>query len=188
MAFNDLFTVYPNRNSELRNVAKFFYEVGKTAAGETSAAHTFGIDEHMLERQRAYVAKARSKIAKLSERPLPDRQGAARVQLPIDFSEPYETFTTDMAGNEIPLNEETQLLAEQWMLMAAELATSNSAALPGSLTAKDAERAANNIDVISKLLDEIEEQQNENGDIFIDLPVTAEPGSTFGPSSGGGAR
>lgn len=183
MAFNDLFVEYPNRNSELRNIAKFCYEAGKTAAAETSAAHTFGIDEHMLKRQRSYIQKARAKVARLSERPLPDRQGAARVQLPINFTEPYETYTTDVSGTMVPLNEETQLIAEQWALMAVELATSNSAALTGSLTAKDAERAANNLDVLEKILDEIEEQQNLNGDIFLDLPITAEPGAAFGPST-----
>lgn len=180
MSFNELFKVYPNRNSELRSVAKLIYEFGKTVAAEMSAAHTYGVDEHTVKRQTRFLAKAKSKINALQARPLPDRQGAARVQLPIDFSEPYETFTTDMAGNAIPLNEATQLLAEQWMLCAAELATSNSAALSGSLIKADAKRALQNISVLEKLLEEMAvtlDSDDEDG--FLDLPVTAEPGSKF---------
>jgi hypothetical protein len=186
MAFNDLFRVYPNRNSELRTLVKFLYEFGKTVAAESSAAHTYGLDEHTIRRQRRYIEKARTAINARAARPLPDRQGAAKVQLPIDLSEPYETFTTDVAGNSVPLNEATQSLQEQWMLMCAELSSSNTASLPGSVIAEDAKRALNNVDVIEKLLDELAiDIASDGADGFLDLPVTAEPGSEFKVRGGG---
>lgn len=189
MAFNDLFQVYPNRNSELRALCKLMYEFGKTVAAESSAAHTYGLDHHTVGRQQKYIAKARSQINAVASRPLPDRQGAAKVQLPIDLSAPYETFTTDVKGNAVPLNEATQLLQEQWMICAAELASSNSASLPGSMTHEDGIRALNNIDVIEKLLNEMAIDIHSAGtDGFLDLPTTAEPGSEFGVRSSGSAK
>ncbi|MCP5414347.1 MAG: hypothetical protein H6961_07035 [Chromatiaceae bacterium] len=186
MAFNELFKVYPNRNSELRSVAKLMYEFGKTVAAENSAAHTYGLDEHTVNRQRKYIEKAKSVVNAIASRPLPDRQGAAKVQLPIDLTEAYETFTTDVAGNAVPLNEATQLLQEQWMLCAAELASSNSASLVGSLVAEDGLRALNNIAVIEKLLEEMAiDIKSEGADGFLDLPATAEPNSEFKVRSGG---
>jgi hypothetical protein len=62
MAINDLHQIYPNRNSELRSVAKQCYEFGQTIAREPSAAHTNGLDEHAIERQRQYIAHARDMI------------------------------------------------------------------------------------------------------------------------------
>lgn len=189
MAFNELFKVYPNRNSELRSLVKMFYEFGKTVAAESSAAHTYGLDEHTVTRQRSYIVKANSKLEALGKRPLPDRQGAARVQLPIDMSEAYETFVTDMAGNNIPLNEATQLLSEHWMLLAAEVATSNSAALPGSIVKKDLVRALEAVAVIEKHVDEESVDIHSDGpDAFMDLPITAEPGSEFVVRGSGGSN
>lgn len=174
MAFSDLFQVYPNRNSELRTLAKMLYEFGKTIAREPSAAHTNGLDEHALNRQRSYVTKAKAKVAALEARPIPDLPGTHPTDLPIDLSVQYVTFKTATDGSEVPLNEETQLLAEKWMIAAVEVAKSNSAAMAGSLVSFDAARAQNNIDVIEKMLDEIESAP------FVDLPETAEPGSTYG--------
>lgn len=178
MSFNDLFTVYPNRNMELRSVAKTMYEFGKTIAAEPSSAHTNGLDEHALKRQYSYVDYARSLVSALAAKPLPDNPATHPTVLPIDFSEPYKTFVTDMSGNELPLNESTQLLSEKWMQSAVELAKSNSASMPGSLVSFDADRALNNLDVIEKLLDEVKARP------FLDLPETAEPGSTFGTRGG----
>jgi len=59
MAFSDLFKVYNNRNSELRSIAKTVYEFGKTIAREPSAAHSNGLDEHAIQRQRSYVEYAK---------------------------------------------------------------------------------------------------------------------------------
>jgi hypothetical protein len=173
MAFNDLFKVYPNRNRELRTVATTLYEFGKTIAAEPSSAHTNGLDAHALKRQRSYVTYAKAMIEALNAKPIPDNPATHPTDLPIDFSVPYVTFTTDVGGSQIPLNEATQLLAETWMFTAVELAKSNSASLAGSLVDFDHERAINNLDVLNKLLDEIEARP------MLDLPETAEPGSTY---------
>ena len=179
MAFNDLFIVYPNRNLELRSVVKQAYEFGKTIAAEPSAAHSNGLDEHALKRQRSYVDHADKMVASIAAKPLPDNPASHPTDMPINLSDPYVTFTTDVNGEQIPLNEATQLLAESWMILSVELAKSQSAALAGSLVEFDFARAKNNIAVIDKLLDEMEARP------FLDLPETAEPGSGYNPRSGG---
>ena len=173
MAFADLFKVYPNRNHELRSVAKQVYEFGKTIAMEPSAAHSNGLDEHALKRQRSYVDHAKKMVAALNARPIPDKPASHPTSFDVDLSDQYKTFTTGVTGAEIPINEATQLLAESWMICAVELVKSQSAAIAGSLVEFDYERTNNNLDVISKLLDEIEERP------FLDLPETAEPGSNY---------
>ena len=70
MAFNELFQEYPNRNDELRAVAKQAYEFGKTIAREPSAAHSNGIDAHALARQRSYIEYALAMIDALHSRVL----------------------------------------------------------------------------------------------------------------------
>ena len=172
MAFNDLFQTYPNRNLELRSVAKQVYEFGKTIAREPSAAHSNGLDSHALKRQRSYIDHSLKMIDALAAKPLPDNPATHPTQLPIYLNDPYVTFTTDVGGEQVPLNEATQLLAESWMVCAVELAKSQSAALAGSLVSFDHERARNNIEVIAKLVDEMEARP------FLDLPETAEPGSS----------
>ena len=173
MSFNDLFKMYPNRNLELRSVVKQAYEFGKTIAREPSAAHSNGLDEHALRRQRSYVDHALKLVEAINAKPIPDNPVSHPTQLPIDLSEQYLTFTTDVSGNQIPLNEATQLLAESWMIFAVEMAKSQSASLAGSLVSFDYERASNNLNVINKLLDEVEARP------FLDLPETAEPGSSY---------
>ncbi len=173
MAFSDLFKVYPNRNMELRFVAKTVYEFGKTIAREPSAAHGNGLDEHALKRQKDYVARALSMVDSLHAKPVPDNPGTHPTDLPINLSEPYTTFTTNVGGSQVPLNESTQLLAEKWMQTAVELAKSQSAALAGSLVEFDFQRSRNNLEVLDKLLDEIASRP------MLDLPETAEPGSAY---------
>lgn len=182
MAINDLHQVYPNRNSELRSTAKQCYEFGQTIAREPSAAHTNGLDEHAIVRQEQYLDHAESMVASLNASPIPDLPATHPTQMPIDFSVPYVYFTEDLDGNQVPLNEATQLLAEKWLLTAVELARSNSASMAGSLVEFDYTRALNNIASIRKLLNEIKQRP------FIDLPETALPGSTHGPRSGGTSR
>jgi hypothetical protein len=182
MAINDLHQEYPNRNSELRSVAKQCYEFGQTIAREPSAAHTNGLDEHAIERQTAYIAHATKMVTALNASPIPDLPATHPTQMPIDFSVPYIYFTEDLNGNEVPMNEATQLLAEKWLLTAVEMAKSNSAAMAGSMVSFDNERAANNIASITKLLQEIKDRP------FLDLPETANPGSAHGSRSGGGTR
>ena len=178
MALKDLFKVYPNRNSELRTCAKTMFEFGKTIAREPSAAHSNGLDVHALARQKSYVEYAKAMVAALNAKPIPDNPGTHPTDLPIDFSEEYVTFTSDVNGNSIPLNEATQLLAEKWLMTAVELCKSQSASMAGSLVEFDFKRASNNLDTVSKLLVEIEQRP------FLDLPETAEPGSNYGPRSG----
>lgn len=182
MAFNDLFTVYPNRNSELRALAKSMYEYAQTIAREPSAAHSNGLDEHALNRQRTYVAAAKGWVEALRARPIPDHPALHPTDLPIDFSEPLTTFTIGVNGNQVPINEATQLLAEQWMFCAIGLAKSQSAAMAGSLVEFDYTRLVNNLEVIAKLLNEIEERP------FVDLPETSAPGSSYQVRSGGSKK
>ena len=178
MAINDLHQVYPNRNSELRSVAKQCFEFGQTIAREPSAAHTNGLDEHAIARQKTYIDHASNLVRSLNDSPIPDLPATHPTQMPIDFSVEYIYFTEDLNGNSVPMNEATQLLAEKWLLTAVELSKSNSAAMAGSLVSFDFERAITNIASIEKLLLEIESRP------FIDLPETAQPGSTHGKRTG----
>ena len=178
MAINDLHLVYPNRNNELRGVAKQLFEFGQTIAREPSAAHTNGLDHHAIERQKTYVAHSRNMVEKLNDSPIPDRPATHPTQMPIDFSKEYIYLLDDVNGTKIPLNEATQLLAEGWLITAVELAKSNSAAMAGSLVEFDYLRAVNNIDSIEKLLLEIEARP------FLDLPETAQPGSEHATRTG----
>jgi hypothetical protein len=177
MAFTDLFNIYPNRNRELRSLVKTMYEFGRTISQEPSAAHTHGLDVHALHRQRSYVEHAKAMVEALNAKPIPDNPGTHPTDLPIDLSTTYTSFVSSLNGSMVPLNEATELLAESWMFTAVELAKSNSAALAGSLIEFDYKRASNNLDVITKLLDEIEARP------MLDLPETAEPGSTYQPAA-----
>lgn len=174
MAINDLHQVYPNRNSELRGVAKQLFEFGQTIAREPSAAHSNGLDEHAIIRQESYIAHAKNMVAKLNDKPIPDNPATHPTQMPIDFAVPYVYFVEDLNGNQVPMNEATQLLAEKWLITAVEMAKSQSASMAGSLVEFDHLRAQTNIDSIAKLLEEIKARP------FLDLPETSLPGSTHG--------
>ena len=179
MAINDLHQIYPNRNIGLRSAAKQAFEFGQTIAREPSAAHSNGLDEHAIGRQRQYIAKIKDVVERLHAKPIPDRPATHPTDMPIDFSVEYIYFTEDLNGNSVPINEATQELAENWLTLAVELAKSQSAAIAGSLVEFDYVRAVNNIDVIEQLVDEIESRPQ------VDLPETANPGSSHGPRSGG---
>ena len=174
MPFSEMFQEYPNRNAELRSLAKQCYEFGKTIAKEPSAALSSGLDAHAIKRQLSYVEHAVHMVEALHAKPLPDMPASHPITFPIQMTDQYVTFTTNVAGDEIPLNESTELLSEYWMITAVELAKSQSAALAGSLVQFDYERAINNLGVLSKLLVELQERP------ILDLPETAEPGSTVG--------
>jgi len=171
MAINELHKIYPNRNSELRAVAKQLFEFGQTIAREPSAAHTNGLDEHAIARQEQYLEHASNLVKSLNDSPIPDNPATHPTQMEIDFSVPYIYFVDDLNGNNVPMNEATQLLAEKWLITAVEMAKSNSAAMAGSLVEFDYLRCITNIESIGKLLDEIKARP------FIDLPETADPGS-----------
>lgn len=179
MAINELHKVYPNRNAELRAVVKQLYEFGYTIAQEPSAAHSSGMDSHAIGRQRMYLDYANSMIDALNDSPIPDLPIAHNPLKPIDMSVEYVYFTQDLNGNQVPINEYTQLLAEAWLMSAAELASSQSASIAGSLVEYDYKRAKNNLASIEKLLNEIELRPT------LDLPETALPGAALQKRSGG---
>lgn len=178
MAFADLFGVYPNRNAELRSLAKTCYEFGKTIAKEPSASLTQGLDVHALKRQVSYIDYAKGMVTALHAKPIPDMPATHPVTLDINLSDPYITFTTNVGGAQVPLNESTQLIAEYWMITAVELAKSNSAALAGSLVDFDFERAINNLSTLEKLIGEMTSRP------ILDLPETADPGASYQTPSG----
>lgn len=182
MAINDLHKIYPNRNIGLRSAAKQCFEFGKTIAREPSAAQSNGLDLHAIKRQKQYIQKARDVIERLNAKPIPDRPASHPTDMPIDLSEQYFYFSTGVEGQKVPMNEATQELAENWLTVAVELAKSQSAGIAGSLIQYDYERAINNIAVIEELVDEIEARPT------VDLPETADPGSTYGPRSGGASK
>lgn len=175
--FNTLFRTYPNRNMELRMVSRQAYEFGKTVALEADSAMSAGMHEHAVARQRSYLDYVDNMLDALHTRPIPDLPATHPLSFAINLSEPYRFFTTDVAGEEVPLNEQTQLLAEYWVVTASELAMSQSASIAGSLTDFDYLRSKNNIATMRKLLDEITSRP------VLDLPETAAPGSNLGGAS-----
>jgi hypothetical protein len=175
--FITLFKTYPNRNAELRMVSKQAYEFGKTVALEADSALSSGMHEHAILRQNSYLDYVDSMIDAIRARPIPDLPATHPVSFAINLSEVYNFFTTDVAGEQVPLNEQTQLLAEYWMLTAVELAKSQSAAIAGSLTEFDYLRSKNNIATMRKLLVEIVSRP------VLDLPETSAPGSNLGKPS-----
>lgn len=174
MAFEDLFVTYPNRNAELRSLAKQCYEFGKTIAREPSASLGSGLDAHALKRQKSYIEHATQMVEALHAKPLPDMPATHPTSFDINLTDQYLTFTSNVAGQEVPLNESTELLAEYWMITAVELAKSQSATVAGSLVEFDYQRAINNLGTLAKLVAELEERP------ILDLPETAEPGSAYG--------
>lgn len=175
--FDELFKVYPNRNSELRGVVKKAYEFGATVSQEQSAALSSGLGPHAITRMRAYIDRARLNVTRLAAKPVPDLPRSHPIQYPIDMTVPYNFFTTDKSGNEIPVNEDAQTLAEAWMTFCVELALSESAALGGSLFPFDEQRALNNIGVIEELLDEIENNPP------LDMAETNVTDTNYGPAT-----
>jgi len=173
MPFSDLFKTYPNRNAELRSITMTCYEFGKTIAKEPSAALSTGLDIHAVKRQKSYIEYVDKMIDAIHAKPIPDLPASHPLDLPINMDDPYVTFTLDVGGNQVPLNEQTQLLAEYWMITAVELAKSQSASIAGSLVEYDHERAVNNLAVMLKLLTEMTNRP------ILDLPETADPGSLY---------
>ena len=176
--FEELFQVYPNRNGALRALVKKAYEFGANVSQEQSAAMSSGLQDHAMKRQRAYVERIRAGVKRLAAKPIPDLPRSHPVQYAIDMTVPYNHFTTDKSGSEIPINEDCQALSEKWMTFCVELALSESAGIAGSLLDFDEERALNNIAVIEELLDEIEDMEP------LDLAESNVTTSTYGPAGG----
>jgi len=169
MAFEDLFAIYPNKNIELRAISKAAYEFGRTIAAEPSAGMSIGIDEHALARQRSYVTSVNGQLEAFHERPVPDMPYVHPQRFDIDLSKPYEQFTQDG----LPINEDTELLAQYWMVCAVELAASQSAGLAGSILDADYTRIKNHLGVITQYLNELETRP------AVDLPETAFPAAAL---------
>jgi hypothetical protein len=167
MAFEDLFKVYPNKNAELRAAAKVAYEFGDTIAQEPSAGTSIGLNEHALKRQATYVDTMVGYIEALHKRPTPDMPYVHPTRFDIDLSRPYKQFTKDG----IPINEDTELLAQYWMICAVEMAASQSAGMAGSLLDADYNRISNHLGVIKQFIEEMETRE------YPDLPETAFPGA-----------
>ena len=178
MSLSELFVTYPNRNAELRSLCKTLFEYGKTIAREPSAAYSQGLTDHAIGRQRKYLAYAVNLVNAMAAKPEPDHTGTHPLSLPINFEEPYITFTVNTNNEQTPINESTQLLAEYWLITAVELAKSQTAAHSGGMHPSDHERAINNLSVIEKLLNEMTERP------LLDLPETAEPGSNYQAPTG----
>jgi len=178
MAFAELFMVYPNKNMELRAAAKVAYEFGMNISQEPSAGMSIGVDPHAMKRQRQYVSTILGYIENLHNRPVPDMPYVHPVRFDIDMSNEYSQFTKDG----LPLNEDTQLLAQHWMTLAVEMAASQSAGLAGSLIDADYDRLVNQVGVITQLLDELETRG------AIDIPETAYPAAKLEKPSQSGAK
>jgi len=169
MAFEDLFKVYPNKNVEGRTVAKAAYEFGRNIASEPSAGMSIGLDEHAIKRQRQYIAAMRGYLKAFNERPIPDMPYTHPERFDIDLSDKYLQFTKDG----IPINEDTELLGQYWMILAVNVAASQSAGLAGSLIAADMERCTNLVDTIEQFVNEMETR------VTPDLPETAFPAAAL---------
>jgi hypothetical protein len=172
--FHDVFKVYPNRNSPLRGVVKKAFEFGANVSKEQGAAMSSGLQDAEIKRQRDYVARIRAEIERLAAKPIPDNPRSHPMQFPVDLSTPYVTFTQDVGGNQIPINEDAQVLAESWATLCVELSLSESAALGGSLLPFDKDRALNNVAVIEEKLDEIESND------LLDMAETNLTNSSYG--------
>jgi len=163
--FEELFKVYVCFNKEMTMIARQFYEFGRQIAEEPSAALTAGMDLHALRRQREFLDYANAMITALNSKPIPDLAFTHPVNFAIDMSTPYRMFLETTSVGEVPLNEQTKLLAQHWMTTAAELASSQSAKMAGSMYLKDYERCINNLAVIAKFVDEMEARPQ-----LLDLP------------------
>ncbi len=168
---NPLNRVYPNRNLELRMLIKKAYEFGKNIAQEPSANLSMGVLDHAVKRQDSYVSRIREMVTALAAKPVPDKPGIHPTTYAVDLTDRYPQFQEDVNGKMTPINEETELLAGAWLELAAGLAKSQSAAIPGGMHEADKLRAVNNIDVIAKYMDEFRKRP------ILDVPETADAGA-----------
>ncbi len=169
MAFEELFKVYPNKNVELRACAKVAYEFGRNIAQEPSAGLSMGLDPHAIGRQKQYLIRMGDMVGAFHARPIPDIPYVNPTRFDVDLSDPYKQFTQDG----LALNEDTQLLAQYWMIIAVELAASQSAGLAGSLIDADYNRVVNHLAVIQQYVNEVAERP------IPDVPETAFPGAAL---------
>lgn len=175
MSIKEMFRVYGNRNSEVRAIANQAYEFGKNVAQSQSAALSAGIAPDEVKRQQTYIEATKKNIATANDK-IQDRPQTHPNQYPIDMSIEYNQFVEDTEGNLKPINEHTALLAELWLILAVELARSQSAQISGSLLKSDRIRAEANLDEIDRWLKTFEDQD------ILDMPETVKGSSEYGPS------
>lgn len=168
---DELFGVWNVSNAELKAVADFANECAVNTLKEPSAGLAIGLNEHAISRQRLMVASIRKQATALADRPYPDHPVTFAVKLACDYS---PAPTTVMADGK-PVNSHTVALATMWQRIAAELCTSNSGALGGSLLFADAQRIQANIDSLEQFLDAIPDMGSDEA---VDFPATAEPQAT----------
>ncbi len=173
MAFSDLFKEYPNRNKELRMVAKKAFEFGRNVAAEPTANLSIGILDHTIARQKEYVSRTKDLVESLFNKPIPDAVATHPTDYPIDLTVLYPTFKSALGGGESPINEDSELLMEAWMELAVTLANSQSASVGGGMISHDRTRAIEQLNVLDKYLVEMEKRP------ILDVPETAEPGAEF---------
>lgn len=165
-----LFRVYKLRNMGVRSVAKLCHEFGKTCCAEQSAAYSAGMTVAALDRQTSYLAVTQSKLESLAKEPIMDLPATHNESyIEVDLSEPFRTFVTGPEGKKQPINEDTRMMGDLWITLAAEMAMSQSAGQSGSLHPSDKARADA---LIAALSNRIAELVNRPA---IDLPETADP-------------
>ena len=163
--------IYANKNPELRRLSQRAFECARNTIKEGSAGATVGADPHFAPRQQGYVTNIQELLTQLKGKPVPDGFGLQDTQYPVDLSEPLTMITTDVAGSEIPLNEDLQLVTIQWFTLAVQIASSDSAGWRGSMNDHDHKRSVNQIDVVEKLIKEIA------GNSAPDFTATSDPGA-----------
>lgn len=176
--FTAMFKTYACRNAELAATARQAYEFGKTIAKEPSSALSAGMDEHAIRRQKQYIEYCKGLVESLHAKPEPDLPVSHPTGFPVNLSVPYDTFVEDINGDKVPLNEQTALIAQYWLIIAVELAGSQSSSRAGGLNDHDYARALNNIGTLEKLVTEMTSRP------ILDLPETALPGAELGASGG----
>jgi len=162
---------YPNKNPELRRVAKYAWECAHNTVKEGSAGSTIGADEHFVKRQKEFVSGFEALLEELKSSPIPDVFGMPDTKFPIRLDDTPKMISTDVSGDEIPLNEDLQLVTIEWVTLANMLARSNSAGIRGSIIEHDYERAVNQAKVITKRINGIEKGPKP------DFSATSDPGA-----------
>jgi hypothetical protein len=167
---DDLFRIYPCKNPEIRMLGNKAFEFGRQCSYEPSAGSSIGVDQFAIDRNRRYCDVMDQLYDAIHNRPLPDLPATWPARYDVDLSVPYQTVTRD----NIPINEDTELLSSYWLANAVHCVKSQSAAQAGSMMDADYARCKQQISVIRKFLDEVEKRP------IPDLPSTAEPGAPLG--------
>jgi hypothetical protein len=174
MPFEDLFTKYEVKNTELKGLAEFCHEAAVNTAKEQSASLAIGLDMHAVVRQENWLAVAKLRAKALADHPIPDLPATHPMMLTCDLSV-VPQFPLDSDGRVI--NGDCEQMMVAWMRVAVELLRSNSAGLGGGMLGFDIKRLNSNLDAIGQLLPGLSIE--ESGEV--DFPETAHPEAVPGP-------